>query len=74
MKTATVHEFYSNVRLVDALAQGEQLVVTASGKPMFVVRKGARPRMTKNLAEARAVGDTKAPKFDGTRFLAALRK
>ena len=32
-----------------------------------------RPRMTRRLAEDRAVGDVKSPKFDGTAFLRSLR-
>jgi antitoxin (DNA-binding transcriptional repressor) of toxin-antitoxin stability system len=74
MKTVTVREFYHNARLVDGLAEGKQLVVTAKGKPKFVVSKSARPRMTRKLAEARAVGDPKAPKINGTAFLATLKK
>jgi len=34
----------------------------------------ARLRMTKRLAEKRSVGDAKAPKFDGVKFLRSLRK
>lgn len=36
--------------------------------------KAARPRMTRQLAEKRAVGDAKAPKFDGAAFLRTLKK
>ena len=36
--------------------------------------KPSRLRMTKRLAEERAVGDAKAPKFDGVEFLRSLRK
>jgi antitoxin (DNA-binding transcriptional repressor) of toxin-antitoxin stability system len=74
MKTVTVREFYHNAGLVDGLAVGRQLVVTANGRPKFVVSKGARPKMTRKLAETRAVGDPKAPKFDGTAFLASLKR
>ena len=74
MKTVTVREFYHNAGLVDGLAEGRQLLVTANGKPKFVVSKGARPRMTRKLAEARAVGEAKQPAFDGTAFLASLKK
>jgi len=74
MKTVTVREFYHNAGLVNGLAEGRQLVVTANGKPKFVVSKGAAPRMTRKLAEARAIGDSKGPKFDGTAFLASLKK
>jgi antitoxin (DNA-binding transcriptional repressor) of toxin-antitoxin stability system len=74
MKTVTVREFYHNTGLVDGLAEGKQLVVTANGKPKFVVSKSPRPRMTRKLAEARAVGDLKAPKFNGIAFLASLKK
>lgn len=74
MKTVTVREFYHNAKLVDGLAEGKQSVVTANGKPKFVVSKGARPKMTRKLAEDWAVGDPKGPRFDGTAFLASLKK
>jgi antitoxin (DNA-binding transcriptional repressor) of toxin-antitoxin stability system len=74
MKTVTVREFYHNAGLVDGLAEGKQMLVTAHGKAKFVVSKSARLRMTRKLAEARAVGDQKAPTFDGTAFLATLKK
>jgi hypothetical protein len=34
----------------------------------------ARPRMTRRLAEQRAVGDDRKPLFDGTAFLRSLKK
>lgn len=74
MKTVTVREFYHNAGLVDGLAEGKKLVVTANGKPKFVVSKGPRPRMTRKLAEARAIGAPKGKKFDGTAFLVSLKK
>jgi antitoxin (DNA-binding transcriptional repressor) of toxin-antitoxin stability system len=74
MKTVTVREFYHNAGLVDGLAEGKQLVVTANGKPKFVVSKSRRPKMSRELAEKRAVGDSKAPRFNGTAFLASLKK
>jgi hypothetical protein len=74
MKTVTAKEFYHNAGLVDGLQEGRQLVVTAKGKPKFIVTKSRRPRMTRKLAEARAVGDPKAPKFDGVAFLKSLKK
>jgi hypothetical protein len=49
MKTVTAREFYHNARLVDGLADGKQLVVTANGNPKFVVSKSVRPRMTRKL-------------------------
>jgi hypothetical protein len=36
--------------------------------------KKQKPRMTRKLAEMRAVGDSKKPKFDGTAFLVSLKK
>ena len=60
--------------LVDGLAEGKQLVVTANGKPKFVVSKSARPKMSRELAEKRAVGDSNAPRFNGATFLASLKK
>jgi hypothetical protein len=71
MKTVTVREFYHNAGLVDGLAEGRQLLVTANGKPKFLVSKGPKLKMTRKLAEARAVGGTK---FDGAAFLASLKK
>ena len=56
------------------MAEGKQLVVTAKGKPKFVVSKSPRPRMSRELAEKRAVGDAKASTFNGTAFLASLKK
>jgi len=74
MKTVTVREFYQNAGLVDGLAEGNQLLVTANGKPKFMVSKSARPRMSRALAEKRAVGDPDAPAFNGTAFLTSLKK
>jgi hypothetical protein len=74
MKTVSVRDFYRNVRLVEALSEGQQLVVTANGKTKFVVSKGRRPKMTRKLAEERAVGSVGGSKFDGTAFLATLKK
>ncbi len=74
MKTVTVREFYHNAGLVDDLAEGKRLVVTANGKPKFVVSKSSRPKMSRELAEKRAVGDPNAPRFDGAAFLASLKK
>jgi antitoxin (DNA-binding transcriptional repressor) of toxin-antitoxin stability system len=74
MKSVTVREFYHNAGIVDGLAEGKQLVVTANGKPKFVVSKGTKPRMTRRLAEERAIGGPKDSRFDGTAFLASLKK
>jgi hypothetical protein len=74
MKTVSVREFYHNAGLFDALPEGQQLVVTANGKPKFVVSKSRRPKMTRRLAEARAVGSAGAAKFDGTALLGSLKK
>lgn len=74
MRTVTVREFYHNAGLVDGLPEGRQLVVTAKGKPKFVVTKSSPPKMTKELAEARAVGDSDARPFDGVAFLKSLKK
>jgi len=74
MKTVTVREFYHNAGLVDGLAEGKQLVVTSNGEPKFMVSKSSRPKMSRELAERRAVGDSKASSFNGTAFLASLKK
>jgi hypothetical protein len=46
----------------------------SNGHRVPVATKSARPRMTRQLAEKRAVGNTKAPKFDGAAFLRTLKK
>jgi hypothetical protein len=74
MKTVTVREFYHNAGIVDGLAEGKQLLVIANGKPKFLVSKGATPKMTRKLAEERAVGDPTGSRFDGMAFLASLKK
>lgn len=74
MKSVSAREFYHNAALVDGLAEGQQLLVTAKGKPKFIVSKSPRPRMTRQLAEERAVGAASARKFNGTGFLATLKK
>ena len=74
MRTVSVREFYHNAGLVDGLPEGQQLVVTANGKPKFVVSKIRRPKMTRKLAEARAVGSVGSSRFDGTAFLGSLKK
>jgi hypothetical protein len=74
MKTVSVREFYHNAGLVDGLPEGKQLLVTAKGKPKFVVSKSSRPRMSRSLAEKRAVGYPNGPSFDGTAFLTSLKK
>ena len=43
-------------------------------KPNRKAADKARPRMTRELAEARAVGDPTKPKFDGVAFLRSLKK
>jgi hypothetical protein len=46
----SVRGFYHNASLVDGLPEGRQLIVTARGKPKFMLTKGVRPRMTRALA------------------------
>jgi len=74
MKTVSVRQFYHNAGLVDGLPEGKQLMVTAKGKPKFLVTRSTRPKMTRQLAETRSVGDPRTPDFDGTAFLRSLRK
>ena len=74
MKTVSVREFYRNASLVDGLAEGRQLIVTAKGQPKFIVTRSARPKMTAALAEQRSVGDSGAASFDGVAFLQSLKK
>jgi hypothetical protein len=46
----------------------------AAHKPNRRAAEKPRPRMTRELAEARAVGDPTKPKFDGVAFLRSLKK
>lgn len=46
----------------------------AAHKPNRRAAEKVRPRMTRELAEARAVGDPTKPKFDGVAFLRSLKK
>jgi antitoxin (DNA-binding transcriptional repressor) of toxin-antitoxin stability system len=73
MKTVSVREFYRNAGLVDGLPEGEQLVVTSKGQPKFVVTKGTRPKMTRQLAEQRALGSGTG-KIDCASFLKSLKR
>lgn len=74
MRTVTVREFYANAALVDGLPEGQQLIVTSKGKPKFIVTKGTRPRMTRELAEQRAFGSKNGKKIDGVAFIRSLKK
>ncbi len=73
MKSVTVRQFYHNASLVDGLPEGKKLLVTSNGKTKFIVSKGNPPRMTRKLAEERAVGSKKR-RFDGTAFIRSLKK
>ena len=74
LKRVTVREFYQHSHLVDGLAEGKQPIVTANGKTKFVVIKSSRAKMSRELAEKRAIGGSKAPSFNRTAFLASLKK
>jgi len=74
MKTVTAREFYHSSKVVDELTEGGQLVVTANGKPKFVVsRYGERPKMTRELAESLAIDCGTPPGFDSVAFLRSLK-
>jgi hypothetical protein len=74
MKAFSAREFYRNAGLVDGLPERRQRVGMANGKAKIVVRKIPGPRMTRKLAEERAVGCVGEPKFDSTAFLVLLKK
>ncbi|MCX6972463.1 MAG: hypothetical protein NTV93_20260 [Verrucomicrobia bacterium] len=75
MKTVTAREFYHSSKLVDELPEGGQLVVTANGKPKFLVsRYGERPKMTRKLAESLSSDWGTPPDFDSVAFLQSLKK
>ena len=66
IKGATFSELFRITRAV-----GYRLTI------MFVETKPpktSRPRMTRKLAEKRAVGDSKSSKFNGTAFLSSQKK
>jgi antitoxin (DNA-binding transcriptional repressor) of toxin-antitoxin stability system len=74
MKTVTAREFYHSSKLVDDLHAGDQLVVTANGKPKFVVSHvGSRPKMTRELAESLAIDAGSPRDFDSVAFLRSLK-
>jgi hypothetical protein len=74
MKAVTARQSYRDAKLVDDLPANEQLLVTSTGKPKFIVtRCGERPVMTRKLAESLAT-NWKTPKnFDSVAFLKSLR-
>ena len=63
--------FSLDFRLLD---ENVKPMKTGMGKRKLVLSKSARPKMTRKLAEARAIGNPKGPKFDGAAFLASLKK
>jgi hypothetical protein len=74
MKTVTAREFYHSSKLVDDLHAEDQLVVTANGKPKFVVSHvGSRPKMTRELAESLAIDAGSLRDFDSVAFLRSLK-
>ena len=74
MKTVTAREFYHSSKLVDDLHAGDQLVVTANGKPKFVLSPvGSRPKMTRELAESLCSDWGTPPDFDSLAFLRSLK-
>ena len=73
MKTVSIDKFYANTALVDELPVGGQLLVTSEGKTKFIVTRSDRPRMTRELAEERSVGDSKGAKFDSLEIIGSLK-
>ena len=73
MKTVSARKFYHNFELVDGLAEGSRLVVTAKGRPKFAATKSPRPKMTRARAEELSVGDSRRGKFDGVAFPRTLK-
>lgn len=74
MKSITVRLFYPNKGLMEGQIHGNQLVAIANVRPKSVISKSVRPRMSRELAERRSVGDKNALRFNGTAFLASLKK
>jgi hypothetical protein len=74
MKSVTLRGFYHNAGLVEGLADGSRLLVTAKGKPKFLVTRTPPPRMSAALAEKRAVGEAQSAKIDGAAFINSLKK
>jgi len=75
MRTVSAREFYHSSKLVDELPEGGQLVVTANGKPKFLVsRYGDRPKMTREMAESLSSDWDTPPGFDSVAFLRDLKR
>lgn len=75
MKTVTAREFHHSSKLIDNLHAGEQLVVTANGKPKFVVSHFAGGfKMTRELAESPCSDWSTPPDFDTVAFLRSMKK
>lgn len=74
MKSVPIKQFYADSSVMNKLSAGEHLAVKSRGKTEFIVIKGGQPRMTEAIAEQRAIGNAKGPKFDGVAFLKSLKK
>ena len=64
----------SGIKLEDANQQMKAVLETSQSETKLRSRKPRRLQMTKQLARQRAVGNPKAPKFDGAAFLRSLKK
>ena len=74
MKIVTAREFYHSSKLFDDLHAGDQLVVTANGKPKFVVSPiSSRPKMTRELGKSLAIDAGTPQDFDTVAFLSSLK-
>jgi len=74
MKTVSTRDFFHTPALVKGLQPGESIMVTAKGKPEFIVTKaGDRPRkpIEELDREAKAI---KGKKFDVVEFLKDQRR
>jgi len=72
MKKVSVREFYRNTGLVDRLPEGAAMAVTCKGKAKFIVTKSSRPKMTRELAQKRAI-PSGTGKIDVNRFIRSLK-
>ena len=72
MRTVPLDQFYADASPVDEQAAGEQLVVTSEGKAEVVGTSSRRPRMNRELAEQRSVGNAEGVKFDSLEIIKQL--
>ena len=73
MKKLTTRKCHHDGDSAHRAIQSSQKAATGNRKSKVIAGKAQKPRMTRELAEARAVGRPVGTKFDGTAFLRSLK-